>query len=1231
MGDQKFIFVMFGLLAMLAILLFTIEAPSDKKKKTLSKTSSKDVKKTVVTESKEAAKKPPVKSPVKAEEPKVGTAEEKKINDTKTTTKKPEEVSSENIDNALVASYKGDKIIASEFIAYYNKLDSMKKVSLAKKSLFSELLRFYVQIQVSHKLAIEKGYQNRYEVTIPLKQQKQWFVVEKTVFENVQAKATVSDKELKEYYEKIKKKEYKIGPAVEGVIFSSVDMIITQKIRTEIENGVKLDVIKKNNASEYKANIRELKLVKQGQRGKEFDKNVIQGDFIGCSKVFTVNGAHTFFNVIKRIPSGFKSFDSVKSFLTTKLKSIKARQFYDVFLKGLVQKYSAKVDNDILKKVVSFCRTKLESFNGKPLRDIIDNKFDTFYEDLQKSIPEKFNEELIIAIKGNDITSKDFVNMCFVIPAFYSRKGNKIDEYVVNLANRMRDQEVLYIDGINSGYDKDKSIVEKLAEFKRDIITNEFTRQILRNYVDFSDTRLKKYFDEHPKEFIELEKIKVSHILVKTAEEIGKIKKDIEDNNILFEDAAKKFSTCPSSKSGGDLGWFARGRMTPVFEKAAFELKKPGEMSGIVNTNFGYHLIKLTEKKDGSTKKFEESKNVIKNKIHRKERKGIEEKARKDILLKGDVKFSDGIFDRLYYHLFPSEKPEKPVVNDKKSSLPVDKSTPVNEPKPNEKTDVDEKKIEKSLGNIEINPTMVEVAKLGDRVFSLQDIREKYNDIPYQLKVKYKGDKGDKGVVKCLQDMLMEWSIYFDGVDQGLLKTPRVKMMIDNIDKVITVQAILSEGFESKDAISEKEIKLFYDSNKIKFTVPEQIKIREIVTEDKAVAEVALDKLKKGEKFVDLVKRYSLGRSKTNGGLINFFPKGKNSEEFDKIAFALKKNEFSGIVKDKRNYKIVKVIDRIESSLKPLKEVNKGIENYLKKERKVKVIDDKIKDLKKKYHFNENVKYIKIVSPEELEKAKDEKLFIFDKGSMSVGEFFKQLDNLPANIRNSVTPDKRHSILKSMENVYLLYTLKDKLSPKMLKEVGKIRERKKVKALAAQVQAEKVKEIVNKIKITDDEILKYYNKNKEIYSVPSKRKVRQILVKTEKEALDIIEELKKGTDFIALAKSRSIDKGSATKGGDIGFVAENQVIKPLGKVLIELDVGEISTKPIKTGFGYYILKVEEKTPAKIAELSKLRSRILAKLKKDAQFAEIDKWRLKLSRKYNGVIYEKKLLKMWNRK
>ena len=90
-------------------------------------------------------------------------------------------------------------------------------------------------------------------------------------------------------------------------------------------------------------------------------------------------------------------------------------------------------------------------------------------------------------------------------------------------------------------------------------------------------------------------KIKVSHILVDKRSQANKILEEIKKGG-NFSNLARKHSSCPSGKRGGDLGFFGRGQMVKEFERAAFALEK-GKISGPVRTQFGYHIIKKTGEK----------------------------------------------------------------------------------------------------------------------------------------------------------------------------------------------------------------------------------------------------------------------------------------------------------------------------------------------------------------------------------------------------------------------------------------------------------------------------------------------------------------------------------------------------------------------------------------------------------------------------------------------------------
>ena len=105
--------------------------------------------------------------------------------------------------------------------------------------------------------------------------------------------------------------------------------------------------------------------------------------------------------------------------------------------------------------------------------------------------------------------------------------------------------------------------------------------------------------------------MRASHILVDNEIEAKRIYNEINEG-MSFEEAAKKYSNCPSKSNGGDLGYFTRGRMVPEFENAAFGLEI-GKVSSPVKSQFGYHLIKVTDKKPAEQKSFDESKNQIAN------------------------------------------------------------------------------------------------------------------------------------------------------------------------------------------------------------------------------------------------------------------------------------------------------------------------------------------------------------------------------------------------------------------------------------------------------------------------------------------------------------------------------------------------------------------------------------------------------------------------------------------
>lgn len=159
----------------------------------------------------------------------------------------------------------------------------------------------------------------------------------------------------------------------------------------------------------------------------------------------------------------------------------------------------------------------------------------------------------------------------------------------------------------------------ELRDFtRRDLIIANFVQQTFASKVTVNDEECKKFYDQNQDKFKQSEQVRASHILIgvdpkadpearkMAREKADKLRKDLA-GGADFATLARENSTCPSSQQGGDLGYFGRGQMVPTFEQAAFSLKQ-GEVSDVVETQFGYHIIKQMGKKNAETISYGDAK-----------------------------------------------------------------------------------------------------------------------------------------------------------------------------------------------------------------------------------------------------------------------------------------------------------------------------------------------------------------------------------------------------------------------------------------------------------------------------------------------------------------------------------------------------------------------------------------------------------------------------------------------
>jgi len=277
----------------------------------------------------------------------------------------------------------------------------------------------------------------------------------------------------------------------------------------------------------------------------------------------------------------------------------------------------------------------------------------------KKADEKKVADDKIAVVNGTVISREDFNRMIDPIQKRMEMQGSEQDkarlpEIRKNVLENLVNRELLLQEGKKSGVKlDDAAVVKQMADVKKqfpseaefgammkrmnmteesfkvrltqDMTIQEFIDKQFAAKVKISDEESKAFYDGNQDKFKQPEEVKASHILIavppksddaKKAESRKKIE-DVQKRLKKGEDfaaVAKEVSDCPSKEQGGDLGYFSKGQMVKPFEEAAFSMK-PGEVSNIVETDFGFHIIKTADKKAEGKRAFDSVKESIAGKL----------------------------------------------------------------------------------------------------------------------------------------------------------------------------------------------------------------------------------------------------------------------------------------------------------------------------------------------------------------------------------------------------------------------------------------------------------------------------------------------------------------------------------------------------------------------------------------------------------------------------------------
>lgn len=195
-------------------------------------------------------------------------------------------------------------------------------------------------------------------------------------------------------------------------------------------------------------------------------------------------------------------------------------------------------------------------------------------------------------------------------------------EGVARFVDELVKKEILYQEAKKKGLENNPEFIKKVEDFKKLTLISTLLEKEIEEKAKVTDKDLKDYYDANKKTFAANSQVRASHILVKTEADARKLLEQIKKGGNFANIARANSIDKGSAKNGGDLGFFSRGQMVPEFEKAAFSLKA-GEVSDVVKTQYGFHIIKVTDRKEGNTVEFEKVKDVLAQKLTAEKQKQV--------------------------------------------------------------------------------------------------------------------------------------------------------------------------------------------------------------------------------------------------------------------------------------------------------------------------------------------------------------------------------------------------------------------------------------------------------------------------------------------------------------------------------------------------------------------------------------------------------------------------------
>jgi len=252
--------------------------------------------------------------------------------------------------------------------------------------------------------------------------------------------------------------------------------------------------------------------------------------------------------------------------------------------------------------ILTLCLLVFFVFNpSSVLADEVTSTTETNPEDVETILPP---ETILASFSGQTITLGEFNQLWEEVPEDYKLQ---LDKSMV--LDQMISEKMLIQEAKNIGLEKDNDVLEQIKKMTEQILVQVLIEREILDKIKINDEEVLEYYEQNKESFTEKEQVYLYNILLETEEEAQNVLEQLKAGGD-FSEIAKEKSTGPSAAQGGDLGYLTKGTIIPEIEEVVFALEVE-ELSEIINTDFGFHILKITEKKPETVKSFEEVKEDI--------------------------------------------------------------------------------------------------------------------------------------------------------------------------------------------------------------------------------------------------------------------------------------------------------------------------------------------------------------------------------------------------------------------------------------------------------------------------------------------------------------------------------------------------------------------------------------------------------------------------------------------